>query len=200
MIKSLLILPILVIAAIIGISMYLGPDDIASCNETVSSTEPCQPVDAIVAVSGGDTSARADEAIALFKKGWSGTLIFSGAAQDKTGPSNAAVMKRRAIAAGVPESVIRLDEFSETTRQNAENSQTIFSSLNIKSIILVTSCYHQQRASLEFNKRTVGVKILNHPVASDRDWSIWWWTSPHGWALATSELFKIVVFEFGASQ
>lgn len=200
MIKSLLILPILVIAAIIGISIYLQPDDIASCNETISSTEPCQPVDAIVAVSGGDTSARADEAIALFKKGWASTLIFSGAAQDKTGPSNATVMKRRAIAAGVPESVIRLDEFSETTRQNAENSQTIFNSLNIKSIILVTSGYHQRRASLEFDKRTVGVKILNHPVASDRDWSIWWWTSSRGWALSVSELFKIIVFEFGASQ
>ena len=199
MIKSLLILPILVIAAIIGISIYLQPDDIASCSETISSTEPCQPVGAIVAVSGGDTSARADEAIALFKKGWASTLIFSGAAQDKTGPSNAAVMKRRAIDAGIPESVIRLDEFSETTRQNAENSQTIFNSLNIKSIILVTSGYHQRRASLEFDKRTVGVKIINHPVASDSDWSIWWWSSSRGWALAVSELFKIIVFEFGAS-
>lgn len=200
MIKSLLILPILIIATIIGISIYLQPDDIASCNGTISSIEPCQPVDAIVAVSGGDTSARTDEAIALFKNGWANTLIFSGAAQDKSGPSNATVMKRRAIAAGIPESVIRLDEFSETTRQNAENSQTIFNSMNIKSIILVTSGYHQRRASLEFDKRTVGVKILNHPVASDQDWSIWWWTSSRGWALSASELFKIVVFEFGASQ
>ncbi len=199
MIKSLLFLPILVIAAIIAISIYLQPDDIASCNETVSSIAPCQPVDAIVAVSGGDTSARADEAITLFQKGWSGTLIFSGAAEDKSGPSNAAVMKRRAIAAGIPESAIHIDELSETTRQNAEYTQTIFSNLNIKSIILVTSGYHQQRASLEFNKRTVGVKILNHPVATDRDWSKWWWTSSRGWALAASELFKIVIFKFGAS-
>ncbi len=200
MIKSLLLLPVVVIAAIIGISIYLQPDDIASCKEIVSSTEPCQPVDAIVAVSGGDTNARTDEAITLFKKGWSNTLIFSGAAEDKTGPSNALVMERRAIADGVPESAIYVDELSETTRQNAEYTQTIFKKLNIKSIILVTSGYHQRRADLEFNKRTVGIKILNHPTIGDRDWSYWWWTNPHGWALAVSELFKIIVFEFGASQ
>jgi uncharacterized SAM-binding protein YcdF (DUF218 family) len=200
MIKSLIAFLFVLAAAIIGISIYLQPDDIASCNGTTSSTEPCRPVDAIVAISGGDTNARTDEAISLYNKGWASTLIFSGAAQDKSGPSNAAAMQARAIAAGVPQSVIHLDEFSQTTRQNAENSQTIFSNLNIKSIILVTSGYHQRRASLEFNKRTVGIKIINHPVASDRDWSMWWWTNPRGWALASSELFKIVVFKLGASQ
>lgn len=200
MIRSLLFFPIIVIAAIIGISIYLQPDDISSCNETVSPTSPCQPVDAIVAVSGGDTNARTDEAIRLYKKGWADILIFSGAAEDKSGPSNAVVMQRRAIAAGVPQSAIHLDGLSETTRQNAEYTQMIFNSLNIKSIILVTSGYHQRRASLEFNKQTVGVKILNHPVARDRDWSIWWWTNSRGWALATSELFKIIVLGFGVSQ
>lgn len=198
--KSLLILPILIAGVIVAISLYLQPDDLKGCNETVSSVAPCQAVDAIVAVSGGDTNARTDEAISLFQKGWANTLIFSGAAQDKTGPSNAAVMKQRAMAAGIPASAIQIDEFSATTSQNAEYTQTIFTNLNIKSIILVTSGYHQKRASLEFNKRTSGVKILNHPTPNDRDWSFWWWTNSRGWALAVSELFKIVVFNFEANR
>lgn len=197
--RYLIIFPILVIAIIIGLSVYLQPNDLQGCNDKVSLQAPCQVVGAIVAVSGGDTNARTDEAIKLYKNGWSDILIFSGAAQDKSGPSNAVAMKTRAVVAGVPKSVIYLDEYSETTKQNAENTQTIFTSLNIHSIILVTSGYHQRRASLEFNKRDENVKILNHPVASDRDWSMWWWTNPHGWALAVSEFVKIVAFNFGVS-
>lgn len=200
MIRWLISIPALIIAAIIGLSIYLQPDDLKGCDDTVSLSGSCQKVDAIVAVSGGDTNARTDEAIRLYKNGWAKYLIFSGAAQDKTGPSNAEAMQSRAIAAGVPEFIIRLDEYSETTRQNAENSQTIFSNLGIKSIILITSGYHQKRASLEFNRRAEGVKILNHPVSRDRDWSTWWWTNPRGWSLATGELFKIIVFHFGAGR
>jgi uncharacterized SAM-binding protein YcdF (DUF218 family) len=200
MIRWLISIPIVILAAIIGLSVYLQPDDLKGCNETVGLSEPCRAVDAIVAVSGGDTNARTDEAIRLYQNGWANLLIFSGAAQDKSGPSNASAMRSRAIAAGVPEFIIRLDEYSETTRQNAENAQTIFSKLSVKSVVLVTSGYHQKRASLEFNRRAEGVKILNHPVSSDNDWSMWWWTNPRGWTLATGELFKIIVFHFGAGR
>ena len=194
MIRSILLAIILIILVIIGLGMYLQPDDLSQCGKTPGTDTNCRAVDAIVAVSGGDTKARTDMAVDLYKNGWAKTLIFSGAAQDKTGPSNAAVMKEIAINAGVPDGTIYIDEYSETTKQNAENSQTIFTKLNIKSIILVTSGYHQRRASLEFNKRTHNVTILNHPVKTDKDWSFWWWTNPVGWWLAISEFVKIIGF------
>src|SRR5450759_4182567 len=93
---------ILLVAFIVGISLYLQPNDLSKCGVTPGSTGNCQSVDAIVAISGGDTQARASWAIGLYKNGWSKTLIFSGAAMDKSGPSNAAVMKKLAISAGVP--------------------------------------------------------------------------------------------------
>jgi len=199
MMRYLIIFPLLLIAIIVGLSIYLQPDDLRNCNDTISTLSPCTAVGAVVAVSGGDTNARTDEAIRLYKNGWSDTLVFSGAAQDKTGLSNAAAMQARAINAGVPKSAILLDEYSATTKQNAENVQTIFASRNIRSIVLVTSGYHQRRASLEFAKRASSVTVLNHPVSQDKDWSMWWWTSPRGWYLAVSELVKIIAFGFGVS-
>lgn len=199
MIRYFIIFPIVLIAIIIGLSVYLQPNDLQSCNDKLSSISPCRPVDAIVAVSGGDTNARTDAAIQLYKNGWSKILIFSGAAQDKSGPSNAAMMEVRAVTAGVPKAAIYLDEDAATTKQNAENVQTIFVKLNIHSIILVTSGYHQRRASLEFSKLASNVKILNHPVAQDRDWSMWWWITPRGWYLAVSEFVKIIAFYLGTS-
>lgn len=194
MIKYFIGLPIVIIIIISGFSFYLQPDDLNGCGISPTDFEKCQKVDAIVAVSGGDTNARAMEAIRMFKNGWSEKLIFSGAAQDKSGPSNSEVMKEIAVGEGVPEASINIDEYSESTKQNAENVQTIFSKLDIKSVILVTSGYHQRRAYLEFNKRTTNVTIFNHPVATDKDWSLWWWVTLRGWWLALSESVKIVIF------
>jgi uncharacterized SAM-binding protein YcdF (DUF218 family) len=194
MIRSLIISVVVVIATTIGLGIYLQPNDLRNCGETPSSNTNCQTVDAIVAISGGDTEARAREAVELYKNGWSNIIIFSGAAEDKTGPSNAAVMKKVALSAGVPESVILLDEDATTTKENAINTQKIFNDHDIKSIILVTSGYHQRRASLEFNRYTEGVAILNHSTELDENWSAWWWTTPRGWWLAVSEIVKIVAF------
>lgn len=182
------------IVSALGLTMYLKMDDLAGCNNQPSVNVDCKVVDAVVAISGGDTAARTQEAIDLFKNGWADKLIFSGAAKDKSGSSNAMVMKQIAIDEGVPEDVIYLDEQAESTRQNAEKLQDIFVELNIKKIILVTSGYHQRRASLEFEKRAGDIIVVNHSVESDKDWSDWWWITPRGWWLATNEVVRIGFF------
>jgi uncharacterized SAM-binding protein YcdF (DUF218 family) len=192
--KWLIAAAIIVVVFIVGITIYLQPNSLAGCSKTPSATGNCRPVDAIVAISGGDTTARANWAISLFKNGWANTLIFSGAAQDKTGPSNAAVMRELAIASGVPSGDIYIDENAATTGQNAENAQAIFAQHDMKRVILVTSGYHQRRAYLEFNKHSDGVVILNSPDVNDNDWSIWWWTTLRGWWLVGGESGKIIIF------
>lgn len=200
MIRFLVGLIALVTIAVVAISVYLQPNDLTSCRGQVSDVSPCQKVDAIVAISGGDTNARTDDAIRLYKSGWTNTLIFAGAALDKSGPSNASVMRERAMSAGVPTTDIVIDEQSETTKENAQNTQLILKDNNIKTIILVTSGYHQRRAAIEFAKYNPDVTVYNHPVESDRDWSFWWWTSPRGWTLAVTELFKIAVLNIGGAK
>ena len=91
--KVVLIILAIFFLVVWAIGSYLAPDDIASCGAKPSNKQGCETAHAIVAVSGGDTAARADEAIKLYKNGWANILIFSGAAADKSGPSNALVIK-----------------------------------------------------------------------------------------------------------
>jgi len=197
--KWLILSALLAIAVIAGISIYLQPNSFIGCNATPSQTGKCAKSDAIVVVSGGDTQARTDAGINLYKNGWADTLILSGAAQDKSGPSNAAAMEKRAIAAGIPELAILIDEESASTQENAKNTTRLFADKNYNDIILVTSGYHQRRASLEFNKQVATVEVRNSPVAHDKDWGWYWWVTPRGWWLAGGELAKVVAFYLGAT-
>ena len=173
---------------------YLGPDDLRACAEP-TDRGACQKVDAIVTVSGGDTNARTDEAIKLYKSGWSELLIFSGAAADTSGPSNAEAMMSRAISRGVPANSIIIEEFSRTTAENAQNTAKFVEDRPIEKLILVTSGYHQRRANLEFQSRLGSdITIINHPVKYDNMWSRFWWLRPDELFLAYSELVKIIAF------
>lgn len=200
--KSLIIIILAFFIVVAGLSTYLAPDGMTACGvKPEQSKFDCQKVDAIVAISGGDTSARTEQAIALYKNGWADKLVFAGAAQDKSGPSNAEAMQLQAAQANVPADAIILDETSETTKQNAENTRDLFDKHKIKSVILVTSAYHQRRAGLEFGKRAGNdIRIVNHPVAADNQWNQWWWLTPGGWWLATGEFFKIIAFYMGGSR
>lgn len=201
--SALIVLIVIVATSIALISVYLTPDDMRGCTE-VSQASDCQLADAIIAVSGGNTSVRADEAIRLYNEGWSDTLIFSGAAADTSGPSNAEVMRRQAIAAGVPADHIKVETLSQTTKQNAERVKQLLvevGSGSAQRVILVTSPYHQRRASLEFGVLAgEGITIVNRPAPNDPDWSAVWWLTPRGWWLAGGELVKIIAFYAEGTQ
>lgn len=163
-----------------GIGYYLSPQDILT------------KADAIVAISGGDTEARTSEAVRLYQDGWAPVIIFSGAALDTSGPSNAKAMATAAMKAGVPEKAIMLDEVSANTRQNAADVAGIVRDQHYSSIILVTSPYHQRRASIAFRRELgSGVAILNHSSV-DQDWRrSHWWATDYSRTLTISELQKV---------
>ncbi len=204
LIKTILSLIIIFLLLVVGISAYLGPDSLRFCppSPVANATGNCAKVDAIVAISGGDTIARTDEAIKLYKAGWADTLIFSGAAADKSGPSNAAVMQRHAINQGVDPTAITLEDQSNSTDQNARYVMDIVKARGYRSIILVTSAYHERRALLQFQHYAplingVRTAVVPHPVAHDKDWTRYWWLTPWGWTLATSEIAKSVIVATG---
>jgi uncharacterized SAM-binding protein YcdF (DUF218 family) len=171
-----------------GIGYYLSPQD------------QLTKADAIVAISGGDTAARTKEAVRLYQEGYAPRLIFSGAALDPNSPSNAQAMAGQAEAAGVPLSAIALDETAANTRQNASGVAAIVSKNQYRTIILVTSPYHQRRSSLVFHRALgPGVAIINHSTV-DQDWRrSHWWATPTSQALTMAELQK-VAYELVSGQ
>lgn len=201
MIARVMVLVCLVAVIILGIGAYLAPDDLANCTiSQPAESGACAAADAIVVVSGGDTIARTDEAIRLFRAGWAPRIVFSGAAADKSGPSNAQVMRQHAIDRGVPIEATIVEEESETTKQNAEQVRQYIMSDEIQDIILVTSGYHMRRASLEFASQLPDILVRRHPADYDSQWNDWWWLTPDGWYMATSELAKIIAFYTGSSR
>jgi uncharacterized SAM-binding protein YcdF (DUF218 family) len=177
---TLTLLASLAAAFFFGIGFYLSPQS------------PPAKADAIVAISGGETDARTREAVSLYEAGWASHIIFSGAAADTSGPSNARAMASAAEAAGVPASAIQLDEASANTEQNAADVAAIINGQGYHSIILVTSPYHQRRAYIEF-RRALGrnFTILNHS-SYDQAWRrSHWWATQYSRDLTWSELQKV---------
>lgn len=166
-------------AGFFGLGFYLSPQS------------PLAKSDAIVAISGGETNSRALEAISLYRQGLAPHIIFSGAALDPNGPSNARAMRTLALAHMVPDNAITLDETSANTDQNAAGVAAIVRQNNYQQIILVTSPYHQRRASLTFRAALpVNVAILNHST-TDQNWRrAEWWANVYSREITLSELQK----------
>jgi uncharacterized SAM-binding protein YcdF (DUF218 family) len=142
--------------------------------------DPLQKVDAIVAIS-GDTGARADTAVTLWKAGWAPIIVFSGAAIDPESVSSAEIMRREALRQGVLESAVLVEPASTTTEENAAEVAKLMVQRKLHSAILVTSPYHQRRAAFEFHRafESRGLVFRNHP-ASDPEWNafLWWRQEP----------------------
>ncbi len=160
----------------------------------LAKSDELKKADAVIAISGGDTVARTTQAIDLYQDGWAPKLIFSGDALDPLSPSNADVMKKIATQNNVPSQDIYIEENSDNTQQNAINSQNIIESRGYKSIILVTSSYHQRRAYLEFkDKLSKDITIINQPVEEESWQKNNWFLSLRGWYLTISETIKIPI-------
>ena len=112
MIHKLFALLIVVVVLIVGVTVYLSPNDLARCDKPDMS-EQCRAADAIVVISGGDTTARTSEAIRLYQHGWAPRIIVSGAAADKSSLSNAEVMRQQVIASGVSADAVLVEEAVE---------------------------------------------------------------------------------------
>lgn len=173
---------IILVVSFVLLTIYIAPSD------------KLEKADVIIAISGGDTEARTNYAVELYKEGWAPKLIFSGDAFDPLSPSNADVMKKIATLANVPSSDVLIEEESDNTGENAENSQNIIQELGYEKIILVTADYHQRRAFIEFSDKLGDeVKVINSPISEDQWDKNWWWTDPNGWYLTVSESLKIPI-------
>jgi uncharacterized SAM-binding protein YcdF (DUF218 family) len=170
------------IGVLVGVllSIATGVASFLALGSWLATEDALVKSDAIVAIS-GDTGARTDTAVALWKDGWAPLIIFSGAAIDPESVSSAEIMRREAVRQGVPESATLIEPNSTTTEENATEVARLLSDRKIKSAILVTSPWHQRRASMAFSRAFAarGVALRNYP-ARDAQWNsyLWWQHEP----------------------
>ncbi|MHB8630879.1 MAG: YdcF family protein [Candidatus Limnocylindria bacterium] len=172
----------------------------AGIGHVLDVEDPLKPADAIVALS-GDTGARTRTAVDLWKRGYAPVIIFSGASEDPTSVASGELMKRDAVAAGVPAAAILVDPSSYTTEQNARGVADLMTAHHFWSAILVTSPYHQRRASYLFSRDfgPAHLTFINYP-ARDPQWdpNTWWLEEPAR-TLTVVELAKLTVEVVGSA-
>lgn len=168
----------LFILGVLGLGWFLAPSD------------KLEKSDAIVVVSGGDTQKRTEAGIRLYEDGWAPKLVMAGAAADG-GTSNAAVMRRQAIAEGVPADDILVEERSTTTAENAALLKPVLDAAGVRRMIVVTSPYHARRVKVNFEKAFgQDYEVLIRP-AFDTKWAkSSWWRSADTIALSVDEFGK----------
>lgn len=181
--KQIMIFLLGIIAVVIGyavlVSLYLPVSN------------PLKKADAIIVVSGGDTKGRTMHGIDLYEDGWAPKLIFSGAAKDPNSTSNAKAMLAIAASRGVSTKDIILDEHAQDTKGNASGTKSI--AKDYKTIILVTSDYHQRRVHQEFKKQYAADTTFINSPAKDKHWGRKsWFFSPYGWWISVTEPIKLL--------
>lgn len=153
---------------------------LALIGHALAVEDPLAKADVIVAIS-GDTGSRAEMAVSLWQQGFAPLLLFSGASIDPDSVSSGELMKRQAVRMGVPADAILVEPLSATTEENARRTAALMTERGLHTAILVTSPYHQRRASLLFSRafELAGLSFRNHP-ANDPAWDPdrWWMSDP----------------------
>ena len=127
-----------------------------------------EKAEAIVVLTGG--RHRLLEAMKLLNNGAADKLFISGV-QKKI--SLHELEKKNAIKIKSNREII-LDKIATNTVENARETCAWLKDKNIKSIILVTSNYHILRSVVEFRRWNKDIKILLHPVYSEKISPSWW--------------------------
>lgn len=149
---------------------------------------------------------RFTNALWLYRAGRIGRIIVSGGSGEvggsKSGRSEAARLATRLRLAGVPRQAILLEERSRNTRENAlYTRQLLTRHPEIKSLVLVTSAFHQRRALGCF--RQVGLRPVAFPAgyySVSRKATLGYWLLPDvgaltKWSVLIHELVGYVVYK-----
>lgn len=113
-----------------------------------------EPVTGAPTILGTPTLPRLIRGIELLRKGVAPKLVLAGGSGDpwSRGPAESIAMRDQAIALGVAEDALLLDDKSRTTEENAERTRALLPP-DAKRIVLVTSAMHMPRSVRLFTKQ-----------------------------------------------
>lgn len=137
--------------------------------------------------------ARVDHAIGLWQRGFAPTLIMTGGRAPGDTTSEAAVARRYAIANGVPDSVVMLENESRSTSEALRNVAAMLKT-GQRDVILVSDPFHMLRLSIlarRFGLQPRTSPTHTSPISNNR---------AEFWRYAVRESWKApaaLLFEFG---
>lgn len=112
-----------------------------------------QPSDAIIVIGGDHKPERVKRAVELYQQGYAPKVIISAGTMVLEGNEQvveAEVMRRQALALGLFEKDIVIEDKSKSTFENAHYSKIVCHQYTIRSVLLVTSLLHSRRAKKIF--------------------------------------------------
>ncbi len=143
-----------------------------------AQTDAARPADAIIVLgaavwSGGRAGpslyARTQHAIALYQAGYSSHLILSGGL-GRYPPAEAEAMRQLALAAGVPEQALVLEDRSHSTEENLANSKALMEARGWHTALIVSDPFHMLRA--EMIARDLGIDAFGSPATNSPNYTI----------------------------
>jgi uncharacterized SAM-binding protein YcdF (DUF218 family) len=154
--------------------------------------DPPQAADAALVLAGDPDYERTRTAATLVVSGQARLLILTGG---ERGPGDSAESLREvALGLGVPAGSIRMEQVSTSTHESLVAVQPILAQENVRRLALVTSPYHERRATWAAQRTLRGVEILSHP-ASPSTWEpAGWWKTAWNRRIVVGEYLKLVYY------
>lgn len=144
-----------------------------------------EPTEAIIALTGGRN--RIAEAVRLLNQGKAEKLFISGV---NKATDLKAIQERQDLEINTDREIALGTEATNTV-ENAIETKEWLEKNHIKSIRLVTSNYHIPRSIIEFKVHNPALKIIIHPVYSEKV-DKKWWKSWHTFSLIFLEYNKFL--------
>lgn len=112
--------------------------------------------------------ARLDHAVGLYARGLAPRIVFTGGIAEGDTESEAAVARRYALEAGVPDTAILLENEGRTTGQSLEGVARLLEARGLTNIVLVSDPFHVARAGRIARRQ--GLAVRTSPTRTDDAW------------------------------
>ena len=113
---------------------------------------------------------RINHAILLYEQGLIDIIIFTGGKGNPTALSEAEVSARYAIAHGIPQEAIVLEDQSKNTIENLGNAQEIAAEKGLHAFLIVSTPFHMKRAMAIAD--SIGLTAYPSPTRTTK-WISW---------------------------
>jgi uncharacterized SAM-binding protein YcdF (DUF218 family) len=156
--------------------------------------DPLAPADVIVVLSGGEGDERVRQAAALYHAGYAPVVVLSGGGA-VLGEATAQILRRQALARGIPDRALVYERTSTSTGEQARNLREILARRRVRRAIVVTSSYHTRRTRYLFRRAFAdsGIDVRVYPVRHDVFDPDGWWTREQDTERVVLEYIKLAL-------